>query len=285
MPLLAVPNVSEGRRLDVVSALVDRIDANGGIVFDRHADAAHNRAVLTVGGDLLRSMGELAIAARDMIDLTRHDGVHPRLGALDVCPIVPYREPAEAARELAEQVGRALGDAGIPVFLYGAAARRAETRHLPGLRRGGLAGIVQRIAGGLAPDFGPPEVDPRTGVTCVGARGPLIAFNVWLEGDASVAAAIAARVRTSGGGPPGVRALGLAMGDRGHAQVSMNLTDPATTGIDRVFEAVEALAEKEGVRIAATEIVGLVEERFLPKGKAARLLMAPGRSVESALQG
>ena len=174
----------------------------------------------------------------------------------------------------------------LPVYLYGAAAGRDETRELPALRRGGLEGLTARAAAGLAPDFGPGTIDPQHGVVCVGARGTLIAFNIWLRGSESVARKIAAGIRTTGGGPPGVRALGVPMGAV-TSQVTMNLTDPESTGIDAVFELVAGAADALGAEVTAAEIVGLVPERYMPDpdARAARLLMQPGRSLESALEG
>lgn len=285
MPLLAIPNVSEGRRSTVIDALAGAVGGSGGTVLDSHSDAVHNRTVFTVAGDIPKAMSELAAAACEHIDLTAHRGVHPRLGVLDVCPIVPYRETIDDAIALAsataEEITRRTT---IPIFLYGEAARRPETRNVADLRRGGLAALVERMRKGLAPDLGPAVIDPRLGVVCVGARGPLIAFNVWLGADLHTARLIARRVRTAGGGPKGVRALGLPI-DEGVAQVSMNLTSPEDTGIDQAFEAVERTARPLGAQVTATEIVGLVEGRFLPdpKKQAARLLMAPGRSIESVL--
>ena len=287
MQIVAVPNVSEGRDPARVQGLTDAVRSAGARVLDVHSDAVHHRSVLTVAGraeDLVGSLRELARAART-IDLRTHDGAHPRLGGLDVCPIVAEGIALEQASDVARAVGRAIAsDPGLPVYLYGAAAARPATAELPDLRRGGLRALARRARAGLAPDFGPREIDLRTGVVCVGARGPLIAFNVWLRCDEATARAIAGAVRTSGGGPPGVRALGLRMGP-GVAQVSMNLVAPDETGIDAAFEAVARAAADRGERVLATEIVGLVASRHMPdpERRAARLLRAPGRSLESLL--
>jgi glutamate formiminotransferase len=289
MPLLAIPNVSEGRDLDFVRALADGIVDAGCRVLDVHSDPTHNRSVFTVTGPddrIVSAMTDLARAA-SVIDLSVHRGVHPRMGGLDVCPIVPHRRDIRDAVDVAHTVGEAIGrGAHLPVFFYGAAATREDLRDLAVIRRGGLRGLATLVASGLEPDAGPPEIDERRGVVCVGARPVLIAFNVWLGADASAARTIASQVRTADGGPVGIQALGLPIDDEPTSQVSMNLTRPSETGIDDAFAAVEKAATRMGVPITATEIVGLVPESLLPNPdkKAARLLIAPGRSVESALR-
>jgi glutamate formiminotransferase len=287
--LIAVPNVSEGRDSGRIGDLARAIEGEGARVLDVHSDPDHNRTVFTVAGSddqLTTAMAELAAAAR-YIDLRRHVGVHPRLGGLDVCPLVPHATSMDhavtVALRTAEEIARR---ARIPVYLYGAAATsRGEARELPSLRAGGLEELIQRASHGQVPDFGPHVITARSGVVCVGARPVLVAFNVWLRCSLATAREIAASVRSAGGGLPGVRALGLALGEPGVTQVSMNLTDPAAAGIDVAFDAVATRAR--GVRgdVLAAEIVGLVPERFLPdpQREAARLLKTPGRSLESAL--
>lgn len=250
---------------------------------DLHSDTVHNRSVLTVSGSdeaLSEGMVALAVACRE-IDLTQHHGVHPRVGGLDVCPFVPHGAQLQRATEVAHLTGYDIAKrAQVPVFFYGEAALREENRELPSIRRGGLEGLIARIADGLTPDAGPREVDPRVGIVCVGARGPLVAFNVWVTAELDAARYLADQVRE----PGRIRALGLEMGD-GRCQVSMNLTAPNEVGIEDAFARVEAAAESEDVQIVATEIVGLVPERFMPSqnAKAARLLIEPGRSLESVL--
>ena len=282
MTLLAVPNVSEGRDERRIARFVEQLGAAAVRVLDVHSDASHNRTVFTLTGSaeaLVAGCTALARAAAE-IDLGTHEGVHPRLGGLDVCPFVPHQEdmaPAvQIARTTAERIGR---DADLPVFLYGAAARRDETRELPDLRRGGLDNLADRVRLGLSPDEGPGQIDPSRGVVCVGARGPLIAFNVWVETALEVARALAREVRS-----PLVRALGLEVGDA-MTQVSMNLIDPSTVGMEEAFETVRAAAARSGAQIRATEIVGLVERRFLPPpdAPAARLLLGPGHCLEERL--
>lgn len=281
MPLIAVPNVSEGRDGARIDELARAATGRGARLLDVHSDAAHNRSVLTLTGapeQLVAGMTALADACR-VIDLTGHVGIHPRLGCLDVCPFVPYRDAMSEAVDAAHETAAGIGALALPVFLYGVAAHRAETRELPDLRRGGLDGLAARIAGGLVPDHGPSTIDPRDGVVCVGARGPLIAFNVWLKTSLDDATEIAAAVRRRGS----VRALALPIGDA--IQISMNLTDPVRVGIDAAFAALEEQAAKRDATVRAAEIIGLVEERFLPNpdAEAARLLIEPGRSLESAL--
>ena len=259
-------------------------------MLDVHSDIVHDRSVITAAGtalQLVTAMTAVASICREAIDLRRHEGVHPRLGALDVCPIVPYRADMAEAVDAALRIGAAIAGIGIPVYLYGNAAQREATRELPDIRRGGLDALIQRAASDLSPDLGPTRIDPRTGVVCVGARDVLIAFNVWLQAPVEVARTIARAVRVASGGPPRLRALGLDIDDAPTSQVAMNLIDPERTGIDRAFEAVQANAARFEARILATEIVGLVPERFLPDpdAQAARLLMAPGRSIEAALAG
>jgi glutamate formiminotransferase len=279
--------VSEGRDRQKIESAVESIDRAGGDVIDVHSDERHNRTVLTVvarNDALVEPMTALATSVRD-IDLQQHTGVHPRLGGLDVCPFVPHEEGIDGAIQLARQTGRAIAERlDLPVFLYGAGARREATRELPSLRRGGLVGLATRVHD-LPPDFGPQTIDPTRGVVCVGARGPLIAFNVWLEAQVVVAREIAKRVRESASGLRGVRALGLDLDD-GYSQVSLNLTAPEVVGIDDAYEVVAAASRSEGVTIVKTEIVGLIEKRFSPddKKEAARLLIQPGRTLESALK-
>ena len=285
MTLLAIPNVSEGTDATRIRRMAHEMETAGARVLDVHSDAAHNRSVFTITAaqaDLVEACVRLAETSSE-IDLTRHRGIHPRLGGLDVCPFVPHGatgmdEAVDAARATARLIADRLG---LPVYLYGEAALRAETRALPDLRRGGLPTLAKRAVDELPPDAGPSKIDPRRGVVCVGARGPLIAFNVWLAADIDVARDIAARVRSGT-----VRALGLPLGP-GRVQVSMNLIDPATTGIEEAFTAVSDLADKRSVKITGTEMVGLVEARFLPDPDAtvARLLLRPGHSLETLLQG
>lgn len=283
MPLVAVPNVSEGRDPVVIAELASAVSSAGARTLDIHSDGLHHRSVLTATGDeteLVEGIVALSLACLQ-IDLTAHEGLHPRLGALDVCPFVPHEMDMDHAVRAAHRAGAGIADkAGLPVFFYGDAALRPETRELPDMRRGGMSSLQARIDGGLRPDHGPSRLDPRHGVVCVGARGPLIAFNVRLAGDPRAAAEVARAVREAGR----VRALAFELGDSG-AQISMNLTAPDEVGIDHAFEKVAAEAQSRGLDVVATEIVGLVEARFMPNpdAKAARLLVEPGRDLDSVL--
>lgn len=287
-PLVAVPNVSEGRDLRFLGRLVEAAGAAGARVVDVHSDPVHNRSVLTVAGEagaLVDGMAALAALAAE-IDLTAHEGVHPRLGGLDVCPFVADGVAVAEAVAVARSAGAAIAErAGVPVYLYGHAAARPACARLPDLRRGGLGRLVERSQGELPPDFGTTPIDPRRGVVCVGARDVLIAFNVWLRCDVGTAREIAAAVRADDR-LTGVRALGLDL-DRGRCQVSMNLTDPATTAVDDAFAIVAEHAAAAGIEVRGTELVGVPPERFLPApdAEAARLLIKPGRSLEAALAG
>ncbi len=285
--MLAIPNVSEGRDAAIVRALNETVEARGARVLDVHSDRVHNRSVLTVAGSarsMIDAMKSLAVAAVAAIDLSKHDGVHPCLGALDVCPLVSLDDEIDDVIAVARQVALEIGAAGLPVYVYGEAAFRPDGRELPFLRRGGLEALMARCAAGFEPDEGPAQIDPRRGVVCVGARRPLIAFNVNLAADAEVAETIAARIRSSVGGLPCVRALGFRMPSG--TQVSMNLIEPEKTGIDDAFDTVEAEAKSFGAEVISTELIGLIPERFLPNpdAKAARLLVEPGRSLEAALK-
>lgn len=284
MDLIIVPNLSEGRDRSRIASFERAVSAAGARTLDTHTDAVHNRSVLTIAGDedaLIAAAAALAVEA-SAIDLRRHSGVHPRLGGLDVCPFVPHDATMDVAVGAARRAAAAIAArSGLPVYLYGHAA--SPPRELPDLRRGGLQGLIER-SGSLPPDFGPSVIDPRAGVVCVGARGPLIAFNIWMRCDLATARAIAKTVRAPSGGSPGVRALGLSIDDA-TCQVSMNLTKPDRTGIDDVFAAVARAAAADDAEIFATEIVGLPPERYLPdpESEAARLLMQPGRSLERFL--
>jgi glutamate formiminotransferase / 5-formyltetrahydrofolate cyclo-ligase len=292
--LIAVPNVSEGKDEAAISHYAEEISSAGATVLDVHSDPTHNRSVYTVAGTtdaLIEGTTRLAVAC-SKIDLSAHVGVHPRLGGLDVCPFVPQTGSMDEAISAARAAGRSIHErAALPVYLYGEAALRPDTRELPRLRRGGLPTLKQRAAGGMAPDHGTTsEIDLRRGVVCVGARGVLIAFNVWLRCEVRAAEEIAAAVRGArgdrGAGLAGLRALGLAISP-GLSQVSMNIVDPELTSIDEAFQAVALNAELQKIPIIRTELVGLVPERYQPdpSAAAARLLAKPGRSLEAALVG
>lgn len=282
MTLLAVPNISEGKNPELLAELERLARTSGARVLDVHADPVHNRSVFTLTGtskELLNACVALAGLAASRIDLSHQGGVHPRLGAMDICPFVPHDSEMSEAVALARETAVAIGTSvGLPVYLYGHAATPA--RALPDLRRGGIEALRERALDAMPPDAGPRSIDPRRGVVCVGARGPLIAFNVWIEAEVEHAQTIARSVRG-----PTIRALGFPISTT-ESQVSMNLVEPEITGIEEAFAAVSREAEHRGVEISGTELVGLVAERFLPSPDATvtRLLKQPGHSLEASLQ-
>jgi glutamate formiminotransferase len=284
MPLLAIPNVSEGRDQKLIESLKVGLERSGARVLDVHSDGFHNRSVFTIVGietALVEGLATLACTAATEIDLRTQQGIHPRVGALDVCPIVPHLEPMQRAVKVAVDVGRAIGTrCHLPVYLYGEAATEGRVRELPALRSGGLIGLIARNEKGFRPDFGPDAIEERSGVVCVGARDVLIAFNVWVRGDLNEVRQIASLLRDK----EGVRALGLPLTED-LAQISMNLTNPRSVGVDAAFEEIERHALGTTVELVATELVGLVPAEFLPmeNARAARMLKAPGRSLESML--
>jgi glutamate formiminotransferase len=267
LPLESVPNFSEGRDSGTIEALRSALSGHADVL-DVHSDPDHNRSVFTLVGDdtsLVESLLAGIDCARERIDLHEHEGAHPRIGAADVVPIVALapgdRERArDCALRLADRIGNELG---LPVFLYGDSA---PDRGPAFYRRGGPAELQRRIeAGELHQDFGPARLDERAGGVIVGARRPLIAFNVNLStDDVDVARAIAAVVREKGGGFPGVRALGLFLPKAGRAQVSMNVEDYEAAALHEIVDRVEAEARTRGVEISGAELVGL-----MPAGAAA----------------
>lgn len=266
-----VPNFSEGRRPEVIAAIRREADETPGVVvLDLHADPAHNRMVLTFVGRpeaVAEAAFRCARRAAELIDLEQHRGEHPRIGATDVVPFVPLGETTMAeCVELARRVGRRIGEElGIPVYLYAEAASRPERRRLPDVRRGEYEGLKAEI--GVKPerdpDYGPKWLGPA-GATAVGARRFLIAFNVNLAtSDLAVARRIARLVRESSGGLPAVQARGLRTLDPDVVQVSMNLLDTRQTPLHVAFEAVAAEAERLGVRVLESELVGLAPAEAL----------------------
>ncbi|HXH87361.1 MAG TPA: glutamate formimidoyltransferase [Gaiellaceae bacterium] len=260
MLLESVPNFSEGRDGEVVAALGAAL-AGPARLLDVHVDADHHRSVFTLVGkpaELVESILAGIACARERIDLRLHEGAHPRIGATDVVPIVPIR-PADmpSARETALELARRIGDEQLlPVFLYG---ELAPGRGPAFFRRGGLAELGARIeAGELEPDFGPQTLDPGAGAVIVGARRPLIAFNVNLRGDLLAAREVAALVRESGGGFPGVRALGLDLPRAGFVQVSMNVEDVEAVALHEIVARIEREATARGAGVVGSELVGLM---------------------------
>ena len=267
MPLIeCVPNISEGRRGDVVDAVIAAIRRVGGVrLLDHSSDASHNRSVLTFVGEpgpLKDAVIAMFDVAMKHIDLRSHRGEHPRLGAVDVVPVIPIEganmtDCVQLARDTAADVAARFG---IPVFLYEEAATIPGRTQLEDIRRGEFEGLAAKmLQPGWAPDFGPPRPHPIAGASVIGARMPLIAFNVNLATDRlEVARKIATAVRHSSGGFRFVKAIGIPLEGRGIVQVSMNLTNVEKTPIFRVFEAVKREAARYGVAVLESEIVGLV---------------------------
>jgi glutamate formiminotransferase len=260
-PLEAVPNFSEGRDGATIAAIGEALSDHARLL-DVHADADHHRSVFTLAGqeqELVDALVAGIACARERIDLRRHEGAHPRVGAADVVPLVSVRaEDMERARAAAlELAGRVGSELGLSVFLYG---ELGGGRGPAFLRKGGPAELQHRIdAGELAPDFGPGRLDPSAGAVLVGARRPLIAFNVNLGTvDLEIARKIAAVVREAGGGFPGVRALGFALPSRGLVQVSMNVENPERAALHEIVARVRAEAAARGVETAGSELVGLL---------------------------
>ena len=269
--LLAVPNVSEGRDESKIERLSEAFSSSARLLAV-HSDPDHHRSVFVLAGEpepLATSLVAGVARARELIDLRLHDGVHPRVGATDVVPVVPLDpEGMEVAKETALDVAEMIGDLGLPVFLYGevGAGRRPVF-----FRRGGPDELRRRVdARELVPDFGPLELDPRSGAVLVGARKPLVAYNVELAtADVAVARRIAAAVRESSGGMPGVQAIGLELPRSHRIQVSMNLIDFNRSQLHEVVERVRSEAEREHVEVAGGELVGLVPEQVLEAARAA----------------
>jgi len=287
----AVPNFSEGRRPEVCEKIAEAARSRGVRVLGLERDPDHNRSVLSFVGEP-GPVGEAAFAAAakaaELIDLTRHEGQHPRMGAIDVLPFVPLRGASMAeAVALARSVGQRIGtDLGVPVYLYEAAASRPDRKNLADIRKPQFEGLRDLIGKDpdRIPDFGPNRIHPTAGCVAVGARMPLIAYNVDLEtDDVGVAKKIARKVREKDGGLPGIKALGLAIADRNCAQVSMNVCDFSRTGLLEAFRAVEAEAARLGARVRSSEIVGLVPQAALPPD-AERLLRLAGFKPAQVLE-
>ncbi|HET9982907.1 MAG TPA: glutamate formimidoyltransferase [Longimicrobiales bacterium] len=283
--LEAVPNFSEGRDPDLVATIAESMSAAGADVLDWSADPDHHRSVITVVGSP-EQVEEAAVAAArvafERIDLRRHTGVHPRIGALDVLPFVPLVGlTMDDARRSARRVGRRLADElGIPVFFYGQASD-PPGRPLSALRKGGFEALAPGWPAERVPDLLPAGwphagAHPTAGATCVGARDLLLAWNVFLTGiSLPDAAEIAARIRERGGGFRGLRALALRLPRRGALQISMNLEDLTATSPMAVYQRIEALAAERGGRIVETEVIGLVPDGLVLPAAADRLRLEP----------
>ncbi len=272
----SVPNVSEGRRLDVVERMADALTSVAGIyLLDRTSDPSHNRSVFTIAGEheaVCEALERLVAEAESQVDMAHQVGEHPRIGAVDVVPFVPLGDTSLAdcialARDFGARVAQRHD---VPVYLYANAATRPERVKLADVRRGQYEGLREDIGQpGREPDFGPKQLHPTLGAMAVGARPFLIAWNINLDSeDVELAKRIARRVRESGGGLPRLQANGFRVEEpeRGHpvrAQVSMNLLDFRTTSLWRAWQAVEELAAEDGVSLAESELIGLVPSAAL----------------------
>jgi glutamate formiminotransferase len=297
MPTIeSIPNVSEGRRADVVEAIADAVRAVPGVrLLDYSSDASHNRSVFTLAGDagaLKAATLALFQASVAAIDLRQHQGEHPRLGAVDVVPFVPIEGVTmKECVALANDVAAAVADRfSLPVYLYEEAATSPLRRNLEDIRRGEFEGLAGKMAQPQwAPDFGPPAPHPSAGASVIGARMPLIAYNINLATDRlDVAKKIAAAVRHSSGGLRYVKAMGVTVEDRRVVQVSMNLTNHEKTPLFRVFELVRREAARYGVAVLESEIVGLVPAAALVSSAEFFLQLerfGPQQILENKLRG
>ena len=291
-----IPNFSEGRDLAVLDRIAEAIaSAEGVMLLDRTHDVDHNRSVFTFVGDpggIEGALTKAAAVAVEAIDLRRHTGVHPRIGAIDVIPFVPLDgSTRQECVALADRVAGVLWQRfAVPSYFYGEAARSDDRRRLENIRRGGFEALIEALPGDAArrPDTGGPRLHPSAGATAIGVRKFLIAFNINLAtADVSIAKQIAKTIRESSGGLPAVKALGLALPSRGLAQVSMNLTDFERTSLYEVFGCVKHEAERLGTHVAGSEIIGLVPQRAIEIA-AERFLMIenfdPGTVLENRLK-
>ena len=261
-----VPNFSEGRDTDKIEKIVAPFRGKECVrLLDYQRDHDHNRLVVTIVGEpvaLKPALLEAIGTAIELIDMRKHIGQHPRMGAVDVVPFIPIRKiTMEEAVDISKQVAREASEKyGLPVFLYEESATQPNRKNLASIRKGQFEGMAEKIkAPEWAPDFGPSKIHPTAGVTAVGARMPLVAFNVNLDSDnLEIADQIAKRVRHTNGGLPYCKALGIALKERGIVQVSMNMTDYTKTALYRSFELIKIEAGRYGVNVVGSEIVGLV---------------------------
>jgi glutamate formiminotransferase len=287
-PWLCIPNISEGRNVELLRTCARGILGAGARLLDVSRDPVHHRAVVTLAGDADQVVGAIVTLfaeAMPVVDLRTHTGVHPRMGAVDVVPVVPIggapmREAIDLARRLGAEVGAQFA---VPVFLYAEAATHPSRRRLEDIRRGQFEGLADKMRDpAWRPDYGPSAPHPTAGASAIGARRPLVAFNVSLATDRlEIAKAVARAVRERTGGLPAVKALGVPLDDRGCVQVTMNLTDIARTSMQQAFERVRDEAARHGVAVRGSEIVGLVPASAIPPGGVAalRLERVPPRLV------
>lgn len=289
-----VANFSEGRRAHIVSAIAEAIRATPGAhILDESADPDHNRSVITFAGRP-EHVGEAAVAAAgkaiELIDLNTQEGVHPRIGAVDVIPFVPLRQiTLIECGWIAHSVGAELWNRyQLPVYLYGDAAVLPARRSLPYVRQGGYEFLKEAVKTDINrfPDYGQAELHPTAGAAAVGARKILIAWNIELDtADIEVAKSIARTIREANGGLVGVRALGLPLDSKGITQVSMNLTDYEVTPPHFVMDRVQHLAAGQGIKVLGSELIGLIPQRALDLAQEAGvdLLLKKPRTIEASL--
>lgn len=261
-----VPNFSEGRDKQIVEKIADAFSAKDNVkLLDYSSDADHNRSVITVAGEpeaLKEAVIEAVGIAVELINLTKHSGQHPRMGAVDVIPFIPIKNVTmDEAITLSKEVGDAIGEKyNLPVFLYEKSATQQHRENLANVRKGEFEGLKEKmLSPEWKPDFGPLQPHPTAGAVAVGARMPLVAYNVNLNtSDIEIATAIAKKVRHIGGGLRFCKAMGVELEDKGITQVSMNLTDYTKTSIYRAHEMVRMEAKRYGVTVAGGEVIGLV---------------------------
>jgi glutamate formiminotransferase len=263
--LECVPNISEGRDPDKIASIAEEVRKHKGVkLLDTSSDKDHHRSVFTfIGGPeaIKDAAFSLAMKAIDLIDMREHKGGHPRLGAVDVVPFVPVQGvEMEEAVQIAHEFGKGLGKRGIPIFFYEEAATQPERKDLPSIRKGEYEGLVEKLKDPKwKPDEGPDQFNPKSGATIVGARFPLVAYNINLKTkDLTIAEEIARKVRFKDGGFPHVRAMGVDLKEKGMVQVSMNLTNYRVTNIPKIYEFIKKEALKKGIEIEGGEIVGLI---------------------------
>lgn len=293
--LECVPNVAEGRDAQAVGAIAQAFASAGGTLLDVSSDADHHRSVITFAGtpeQVVEGAVRGAAEAVRRIDLTRHRGEHPRMGATDVVPFIPLGSATmdDAVRAAEAAAARIADELSIPTFLYGEAARAPARRDLAWVRKGEFEGLREAVPVDpeRVPDFGPRRLHPTAGASAVGARFFLIAFNVNLRSrDLALAKRIAKEVREKDGGLPAVKALGFDLAEKGEVQVSMNLVDFRRTSPVQAFDAIAAKARAAGVEVAGSELVGLIPEAAAPAGFAERVRLigfSPDQVIEARLR-
>ena len=288
--LECVPNISEGRDQKKIALIAEEVKKHKGVkLLDVSSDRDHHRSVYTFIGEpkaVKDAAFSLALKAIDLIDMTQHRGGHPRLGAVDVIPFVPIQGVRmEEAVQVARELGKELGKKGIAVFFYEEAATCLERRELPSIRKGEYEGLMEKLKDPNGkPDEGPESFNPKSGATVVGARFPLVAYNVNLKTeDLAIAKEIARKVRFKDGGIPHVRAMGVDLKEKGMVQVSMNLTNYQETGIPKVYEFIKEEALERGIEIEGSEIVGLIPLSVL-EGIAQVYMKSPRFSISQVIE-